>query len=279
MDLTDEHEIQEHLVDACMDDDEPKAALIKLLCGESAPARPARKDGKPQFNGTRTDGWGKAAMCKAAATVDNDPDAQYWLGRRYLDGRTVKQDKWQGVIWLRKAASAGSYPAQCQLGKYFHMKHVVQGRTAVGGKYPVSKGEAERQAKRAKAMAKAEAAEKEQEAHVAQKKAEAEAKKEAELAAQKAAVEAAEKKEAEAKAAAAEKAALEAMAAEPPPPPAPAPEPEPKPKPEPEPEPEPEVAPAAAEEPAAEAAAEAEPAAEPEGEPAAEAEPEGGGAE
>ena len=208
MNLTDEHQIQEHLVDACMDADDPKVELIKLLCGGTAPAAaPLRKDGKPLFNGTRTDGWGKAAMCKAAATVDNDPDAQYWLGRRFLEGRTVRQDERQGVIWLRKAAAAGSYPAQCHLGKHFNRKMVNQGRVAAGGKYPVSKKEAERQAKRAKALAKAEEAEKEQAAHVAKQKADEEANKQAEIAAQKAAVEAADKKAAE------EAAAKEAAAA------------------------------------------------------------------
>ena len=225
MNLTDEHGVAEHLVDSAMDADDPKEELIKLLCGgKPAGGKPTRKNGKPLFNGTRVDGWGKAAMCKAAATVDNDRDAQYWLGRRFVEGRTVKQDERQGVIWLRKAAAAGSYPAQCYLGKHFQRKLVNHDMVATGGKYGVSKQEAARQAKRAKALARAEAAEREQNAHVAQKQAAEEAKKQAEIAAQKAAVEAAEKKAAEdaaaneaaaaAKATAAAKEAEQAEAAE-----------------------------------------------------------------
>ena len=101
--------------------------------------------------------------------------------------------KTTSVLLPRQMGAAGSYPAQCHLGKHFNRKLVDQGRIAVGGKYPVSKKEAERQAKRARALAKADEAEKQQAAHVAQKQAEEAAKKEAEIAAQKAAVEAAEK--------------------------------------------------------------------------------------
>lgn len=189
IDLTDEHEIQEHLVDACMDADDPKGELIKLLCDGTAPAVSVavRKDGKPMFNGTRWDGWGKAAMCKAAATVDNDMDAQYWLGRRFMDGRTVRQDTHRGLIWLRKAAAAGSYPAQCHLGKYFNQRHVAQLRVAAGGKYPTSAREMARMAKRNKAMAKAEQAEKQEQAALAHQETQQEFARAEKLVAQKAA--------------------------------------------------------------------------------------------
>ena len=135
------HDVQ---VEAAMETEDPKAALIRLIdkpeeaaaaMAIEIPSGPLRQAGYRRHRGTRIDGWGKAAMCKAAANVDNDPDAQYWLGRRFLEGRTVAEDKAEGARWLRKAAAQGHYLAQCQLGKLTSQTCVKRGDTATHYKY------------------------------------------------------------------------------------------------------------------------------------------------
>src|SRR5258708_32846928 len=51
-----------------------------------------------------------------AATYFGDPDAQYHLGRMYLDGEGVGEDTKQAVRWLFTAASKGQYEAQAVFG-------------------------------------------------------------------------------------------------------------------------------------------------------------------
>jgi hypothetical protein len=55
-------------------------------------------------------------MFSYAASYFRDPDAQYRLGRMYLDGEGVAKDAKQGVRWLSLAASKGQYQAQAVLG-------------------------------------------------------------------------------------------------------------------------------------------------------------------
>jgi uncharacterized protein len=50
-----------------------------------------------------------------AATYFGDPDAQYHLGRMYLDGQGVGKDTEQGIRWLSLAADKGQYQAQAVL--------------------------------------------------------------------------------------------------------------------------------------------------------------------
>jgi len=51
-----------------------------------------------------------------AATYFGDPDAQYRLGRMYLDGQGGPKDLKQAMRWLSLAASKGQYQAQAVLG-------------------------------------------------------------------------------------------------------------------------------------------------------------------
>ena len=54
---------------------------------------------------------------------DGDPECQYLLGLRYLDGSDgVKQNSAHAVMWLNKAASSGNTSAQCLLGEYYEEK-------------------------------------------------------------------------------------------------------------------------------------------------------------
>lgn len=49
-----------------------------------------------------------------------DPECQYLLGLRYLDGSDgLKQNSTHAVMWLNKAASSGNASAQCLLGEYY----------------------------------------------------------------------------------------------------------------------------------------------------------------
>ena len=89
-------------------------------------------------------------MIKAAANVDGDRDAQYWLGRRFLEGRTVRQSTTEGVRWLRKAAGQGSYPAQCHLGKWYSEKQVQYNMKATHSRYTGKKDSGEQDGRAAK---------------------------------------------------------------------------------------------------------------------------------
>jgi uncharacterized protein len=55
-------------------------------------------------------------MFNYAATYFGDPDAQYHLGRMYLDGQGVGKNTKQGARWLFAAANKGEYQAQAVFG-------------------------------------------------------------------------------------------------------------------------------------------------------------------
>lgn len=51
-----------------------------------------------------------------AASYFGDPEAQYRLGRLYLDGQGIARDTKQAMRWLSLAANKGQYQAQAVLG-------------------------------------------------------------------------------------------------------------------------------------------------------------------
>jgi uncharacterized protein len=55
-------------------------------------------------------------MFNYAASYFGDPEAQYHLGRIYLEGQGVGKDTKQGIRWLWLAADKGQYQAQAVLG-------------------------------------------------------------------------------------------------------------------------------------------------------------------
>lgn len=55
-------------------------------------------------------------MFQYAATYYGDPDAQYGLGRLYLEGQGVGKDARQAARWLNLSAEKGHYQAQALLG-------------------------------------------------------------------------------------------------------------------------------------------------------------------
>ena len=57
-------------------------------------------------------------MFNYAASYYGDRDAQYRLGRMYLDGQGVSKDAKQGIRWLSLAADKGQYQAQAVLGAF-----------------------------------------------------------------------------------------------------------------------------------------------------------------
>ena len=129
-----EHGISEEVIDRAMDEPDIKAALLGLIAHPEPPPKgdgPLAKLRRPDRTGTRVDTWGKLSICKAAAAIDNDPDAQYWLGRRYNDSGNPDD----GRRWLRKAASQGYYPAQCYLGKVANTQLVAHKQVATAPLY------------------------------------------------------------------------------------------------------------------------------------------------
>jgi uncharacterized protein len=55
-------------------------------------------------------------MLSYAASYFGDPEAQYHLGRMYLDGQGVGKDAKQGIRWLWLAADKGQYQVQAVFG-------------------------------------------------------------------------------------------------------------------------------------------------------------------
>ncbi len=55
-------------------------------------------------------------MFNYAASYFGDRDAQYRLGRMYLDGQGVGKDTKQGIRWMSLAADKGQYQAQAEFG-------------------------------------------------------------------------------------------------------------------------------------------------------------------
>jgi len=71
-------------------------------------------------------------MLNYAASYFGDRDAQYRLGRMYLDGQGVDKDTKQGIRWLSLAADKGQYQAQAVFGALL-FKGQYSARDAVGG--------------------------------------------------------------------------------------------------------------------------------------------------
>jgi uncharacterized protein len=67
-----------------------------------------------------------------AASYFGDPEAQYWLGRMYLDGQGIARDTKQAARWLSLAASKGQYQAQAVLGALLFKGDLVSRDAARG---------------------------------------------------------------------------------------------------------------------------------------------------
>jgi TPR repeat protein len=70
-----------------------------------------------------------------AASYFGDPDAQYRLGRMYLDGQGTAKDPKQARRWLFAAASKGQYEAQAVLGAMLFRGQSVPRDAAQGLKW------------------------------------------------------------------------------------------------------------------------------------------------
>jgi len=63
------------------------------------------------------------------ATQQNDAEAQFYLGRMYLNGEGVKQDSTKAMEWLEKATEQHHMSAQAVLGSmYFFGKGTDKNR-------------------------------------------------------------------------------------------------------------------------------------------------------
>jgi TPR repeat protein len=71
-------------------------------------------------------------MFAYAASYFGDPDAQYHLGRLYLDGTGMAKDPRRAARWLRLAATKGQYQAQAVFGAMLFKGDAVQRKAAYG---------------------------------------------------------------------------------------------------------------------------------------------------
>lgn len=70
-------------------------------------------------------------MFAHAASYFGDPEAQYQLGRLYVDGQGVDRDARRAVPWLLLSSNKGHYKAQALLGRIlFHGEHGVRQRAS-----------------------------------------------------------------------------------------------------------------------------------------------------
>ncbi|OTP70864.1 TPR protein, SEL1 subfamily [Caballeronia sordidicola] len=68
-------------------------------------------------NGNDADTDGRITALKSAA--QKEPRAAYDLGLRYFRGDGVRQDSYQALVWMRKAAEGGDLEAQKALGNFY----------------------------------------------------------------------------------------------------------------------------------------------------------------
>lgn len=71
-------------------------------------------------------------MYAYAASYFGDPDAQYHLGRLYLDGIGVQKDPRQAALWFNAAAKKGQHHAQAVLGRMLFTGEDVPRQAARG---------------------------------------------------------------------------------------------------------------------------------------------------
>jgi TPR repeat protein len=67
-----------------------------------------------------------------AASYFGDPDAQYQLGKLYLEGGAVKRETKLALRWLALAANKGHHQAQALLGRVLFKGHIVPQQRPLG---------------------------------------------------------------------------------------------------------------------------------------------------
>ncbi len=88
-------------------------------------------DGIPQTP-VKADPVRAREMFSYAASYFGDPDAQYYLGRLYLDGNGAVRDAKQAARWLGLSAHKGQYQAQAMLGAMLFSGEQVPRQAARG---------------------------------------------------------------------------------------------------------------------------------------------------
>nr|WKF61971.1 Sel1-repeat-containing protein YbeT [Paraburkholderia busanensis] len=97
----------------------PSSSSVVRMCDDHGCAdRPKNQITPDATNSARdTDTDGRIAALKAAG--ETSPRAAYDLGLRYFRGDGVRQDSYQALVWMRKAAEGGDLPAQKALGTFY----------------------------------------------------------------------------------------------------------------------------------------------------------------
>lgn len=96
----------------------PPSNLVRICDDHGCSDRPKDQvTRQPVSNGPDEDSDSRIVALKAAA--DSEPRAAYDLGLRYFRGDGVRQDSYQALVWMRKAAERGNLPAQKALGSFY----------------------------------------------------------------------------------------------------------------------------------------------------------------
>lgn len=97
-------------------DESPNQPQARIVANAFVALGQYYRDGIP--NSPVKADFGRARdMFSYAASYFGDPDAQFHLGRLYLNGTGVRRDAKQAVRWFGLAANKGQYEAQATLGR------------------------------------------------------------------------------------------------------------------------------------------------------------------
>ena len=106
-------------------DDNPQAPQARFVANAFVALGHYYRDGIPD-SPVRPDADRARHMFWYAASYFADPDAQYHLGRLYVDGKMLPKDSVQAARWFRLAANKGHHVAQATLGGDLRSLDVVK---------------------------------------------------------------------------------------------------------------------------------------------------------
>ncbi|MFM0065626.1 tetratricopeptide repeat protein [Paraburkholderia aspalathi] len=96
----------------------PQSTTVRICDDQGCSERPKdRVNFDAADNGQGEEGNSSIAALKALA--ETRPQAAYDLGLRYFRGDGVRQDSYQALTWMQKAAERGNLQAQKALGSFY----------------------------------------------------------------------------------------------------------------------------------------------------------------
>lgn len=95
----------------------PPSNLVRMCDDTGCSWRP--KDQVTRQPGDEPDEANDPRIAALKTAANTEPRAAYDLGLRYFRGDGVRQDSYQALVWMRKAAERGNLPAQKALGSFY----------------------------------------------------------------------------------------------------------------------------------------------------------------